>query len=134
MDQNKYLEKAVYNETVCRHLKKETRFYDWVVTTAFYSAIFYTRHKLIPFEKDLKSGRKVKFNDFETLYENFSGNLNRHNYQVLVVDENHPEIGVKYKQLYEMANNSRYNDFNVGNNKALRAWKCLSVIKSYCIK
>ena len=54
---------AKHNERVCNYLGRSADFGDWVITTAFYSAMHYVRHLMVPImiEGDV-------YNDFESLF------------------------------------------------------------------
>lgn len=41
-------EHAIHNEAACDFLLSSKRFNDWVVTTAFYSALHFIQHELFP--------------------------------------------------------------------------------------
>ncbi len=42
------LEYAQHNEKACKYLDKKPEFTDWVITTAFYSALHFVRYKIFP--------------------------------------------------------------------------------------
>jgi hypothetical protein len=39
---------AIHNEEVCDFLLSSNKFNDWVVTTAFYSALHFVQHEIFP--------------------------------------------------------------------------------------
>ena len=44
----KSIDHAKHNESVCNYLGRNSAFGDWVITSAFYSAMHYVRHLMIP--------------------------------------------------------------------------------------
>lgn len=42
------LDHATHNEEVCSHLDDNTKYSDWIITTAFYSAMHFMKHKIFP--------------------------------------------------------------------------------------
>lgn len=58
-----HLAHAGHNEQVCKHLCSKPSYSDWVITTAFYSAIHYVRHLMLPVIVNGKS-----YSDFEHFF------------------------------------------------------------------
>ena len=65
MGNSRNLEHAEHNEKAYRYLCQEPEFSDWIITTAFYSAIHYIRHRMFPFEDQLKNGKKIHFDKIQ---------------------------------------------------------------------
>ncbi len=83
MSKSDSLNHAIHNKEVCVHLSKESRYSDWVITTAFYSAVHFVEHKIFPI-KGFKSKRiEYDFTSFNGYYDFYSNNkvgkINQHN-------------------------------------------------------
>lgn len=121
------IEQAQHNEFVCNYIGKKPEYSDWVVTTAFYSAIHYVRHLILP----LSEGR-LTYNTFEVLYSSKkSSSEGRHGFQSRMVVENYPEISYEYEKLYDMSNNARYLNYVYLREEAAQAKRYLTKIKDY---
>lgn len=123
------IEQAEHNEKVCNYISAKKDFGDWVITTAFYSAIHYIRHMVLPHT----SGEFV-YHDFEELFANCKRDKEgRHGFQLSFVRKNHDAISVDYKRLHEMSENARYNCYNVEKEQGVLAIKYLKAIKEYTL-
>lgn len=103
------LQHAEHNEKAYRYLSKEPEFCDWIITTAFYSAIHYIRHAMFPHQIQLKDGKAHTFNEFESLFNNLKRDgEGRHGFQLNWVRDNYSEISKNYRRLHELSNEARY--------------------------
>ncbi len=53
------IDHAKHNEAVCDHLESQTEFTDWIITTAFYTALHYLEFRLFPFTVKKKGTKEV---------------------------------------------------------------------------
>ena len=53
MSKNDSLNHAIHNKEACEYLSKEPKFSDWVITTAFYSALHFIDYKIFPLDLKL---------------------------------------------------------------------------------
>ncbi len=65
---NSLLNHANHNAEVCEYLYKNTEYYDWIVTIAFYSSIYYCDYKIFPFEINIE-GKKYTFSNLEAYHD-----------------------------------------------------------------
>jgi len=66
-------EHAEHNESLCELLLNNGNYNDWVITTAFYSAIHFVRHKIFPLDKyDPQTGSQESFSNFNDYLNRFS--------------------------------------------------------------
>lgn len=126
-------EHALHNESLCEHLLKHGSYNDWVVTTAFYSALHFVYHQLFPLT--LSGTTYLNFNDYyHAEVKGKSMNLSKHAATVhLVSQELSPCYGA-YKNLYDMCMFSRYNNYRVTPLKAKVAKSNLDIVKRNCQK
>ena len=109
MGNSRNLEHAQHNEKAYRYLCLHPEFSDWIITTAFYSAIHYIRHRMFPFEAQLKNGKIHKFDDFESLFNSFrKDGEGRHGFQLNWVRDHYGGISRHYRRLHELSNEARY--------------------------
>jgi len=127
------LNHAKHNEQVCNYLNKKPEFSDWIITTAFYAALHYVRHKIIPYVKTDLSGNRRTFSDFESLFENFRKEQEgRHGFQKRFVEENLHIIRFEYQRLHELCQNARYYNYQYNRDDSEKARSYLKKIKDYC--
>jgi hypothetical protein len=124
---------ARHNETACQHLKNSGLFNDWVITTAFYSAIHFIDHELFPKQyEDPQTGRPRTFNDFESYYNRTDRSVNKHQLRHNLVDEYIPEVSDQYQTLKENCWTARYVNYRVDPLISDECFFCLQQIKEIC--
>lgn len=132
MGNSKNLEHAQHNEKACKYLNIKSDYLDWVITTAFYSALHYVRHKLIPVTVIL-NGKNVTFNDFENYFRyNNPLSISKHEFLESKVNEKMPEIGPHYSYLMNTCKNARYINYKFGRKESGQAVAYLKLIKEAC--
>lgn len=132
MNNKNNLDYARHNEKTCKYLDKKPDFADWVITTAFYSALHYVRYKIFPIERQT-SNAKRKFKDFEQYYQtNNPANLSKHALLSELVEEFNPNIAVDYNRLKDLSWTARYNNYKFGRDVSNDAKKRLENIKQNC--
>lgn len=130
---SKTLSHAIHNFELCKHLhsNQKGKFNDWVITTAFYSALHYLHYKAFPLTK--KDGKNCKdiFSYRNSLKENGIF-LSKHETNIELVRSYLPEIFPEYKRLYDSCNIVRYTNYNASYQLADLAYKSLLKIKKIC--
>lgn len=130
------LKHALHNESVCKTLLnlRGEKFYDWVVTTAFYSAIHFVEHKLFPLSE---VGRT--FNTFNEYY-NFSKSQSslpkfpdKHRFKSNLVKKYLRTISGDYNFLLTQCFASRYSNYNVSEPMAKQCVKKMDIVKKACM-
>lgn len=125
-----HIDHALHNEKVCNFLSKKEDYGDWIITTAFYSAIHFVRYLMIP--AILSDGTVI--NCFEALFYAQKGEKEgRHGFQNRYVSANITEIAVEYKQLHDWCNQARYFNYNQPRNLAQQAKDNLNTIKKHVV-
>ena len=119
---------AEHNEKLCEQLIKEGKYNDWVITTAFYSAIHFIDHKLFPLEHD------------DTIYYDMGevrarrNSKSKHLARKEIVAECLPEQVSNYDFLDKNCRTARYVSYVVAPKKAQMAFQRLSQLKKECLK
>jgi len=129
--QKKKKEHALRNFNLCIKLFDEGQYRDWVVTTAFYSAVQYIEYTIFPLVL-----KKVEYSDFDEYYEAKSNNgfPNKHNIRKRLVSEQLPKIRTQYRDLLDECHTARYYTYETSPSKAIEAKKNIEYIKSECLK
>ena len=84
------LKHAEHNEKTCKYLSKKPDFADWVITTAFYSALHYTQYSIFPFSMEIR-GNTINYQDFEAYYRNNNpAQINKHSSMSNLVEDKLP--------------------------------------------
>lgn len=117
------------NKKLSQSLNEGKEYYDWVVTTAFYSAIHFVEDKILP--KKIGSIHCKNINDVKQAYRMAGRHQAR---EKLVSDNLSLPIAVKYKWLDDMSRNSRYVTYKVPAVHAEKALKYLDEIFDECYK
>lgn len=129
-------EHAEHNEKACELLYNDGNFDDWVITTAFYSAIHFVRHKLFPLKRyDPHNSQERTFNNFNEYISKFMdpSSSNRHKELRKLVTEELGPISGRYRWLSDNCWHSRYHNYKVSRQKAKRAREHLKEIKQACV-
>lgn len=119
---------AERNKTLSNQLFKGKVYYDWVITTAFYSAIHIVEDKLLPCQVSAKDCKNI--NDVKKAY----GMNGRHaSRERLVFDKLSMPVAAKYKWLDDKSRFSRYTTFKVTAAEADKSQQYLKAIFDECI-
>lgn len=120
-----------HNLDLSKILLDDGDYNDWVVTTAFYSAVHFVEHALFPL---IENGIEyITFNDYwQLIYQPQS--INKHSCKKDLVRKYLKPISSKYRELFDDCHTSRYNNYIVSNYNALEAKKKADAIKLECLK
>jgi len=131
------LNHAKHNEDACNYLIEAGNFRDWVVTTAFYSALHYIEYELFP----LQDGGN-QYESFPLYYRNVlvpnaikeELEINKHEALIGLVKDKLAHIYANYKWLHDSCMNARYNRYTVSRTISKKARISLSEIKKNLTK
>ena len=126
---------ALHNQKVCDYLSEHGEFHDWVITTAFYSAIHWIEDYLFPFHvKDGKADIEIGSLEAYTQFYNDSLGLRKSNHAIrtMLVGEKCREILSSYSSLYDNCMTARYIDYRKDIRAATKARRCLVAIAEFC--
>ena len=121
------LKHAEHNENTCNYLASDKNMHnDWVITTAFYAALHYLRHKIFPSIINVAT-----FEDYCT-QESIYGK--KHKVMRNLVEDNcSDDIAAAYNQMLDISFTARYSKYKYGSKIAKLAQKRLISIKNYSI-
>ena len=121
---------SAHNEQLCDLLWANGNFNDWVVTTAFYSAIHLVDHQIFPLTISV-----------EPVFANFKQYLNRkspleppHRVRRDLVEKYLPSCIEPFDWLLNACHGARYNSYEVSKPIAEQARKKLDAIKKHSSK
>lgn len=138
MSKSDSLNHAIHNKAVCEYLSKELEHSDWVITTAFYSAIHFVEHKIFPIRGLQSKGITYDFTSFNGYYDFYSSNkegkISQHKARADLVEAYLPEIAPQFNELKDLCHNARYVDYEFDDDVAQKAKESLEKIEKYCIK
>lgn len=124
---------AIHNEAACDFLLSSNKFNDWVVTTAFYSALHFVQNEVFP----LTENGKI-YPDLNTYYGKVlkmkNKRLTKHFATIQLVNSKLPKCLAYYRWLHDACMTARYTDYNVSSNKAQQARDYLRILRSYLTK
>jgi hypothetical protein len=126
------IEHALHNEEICE-LLANTKFKDWVVTTAFYSALHFVRHKIFPFKQSTGKGETFKIDSFYQYMKAFNPKrVGKHELILDLVRTHCPAAYSDYQWLFDTCMNARYHHYKVSEKVANKALEKLQSIKKVC--
>lgn len=119
---------ARHNEALCRFLSTDGRWPDWVITTAFYSALHFVEGKIFPLRED-----GVDYPSMSEYCSKGPGHGDaKHNVRMGLVCR---EINASYDAylwLYRSSHNARYVKYDVDQRVAEKAVSLLDEVIRHC--
>jgi len=82
------IQHAKHNKAACEHLGTVQIFPDWMITTAFYSALHYIDSRLFPLDYTMPDGKKFKCSSLDIYYS--------------LRKKSHPDVPVKHELRKEL--------------------------------
>jgi hypothetical protein len=129
-----FLDHGNHNEHACFHLLiANPDLTDWVITTAFYSALQFVSYKIFPLQVDSIEGKKTSLNDISQ-YSSYSNpkRLSRHELLDGLVYKHCPEISEDYSWLMSLSMTARYSNYQQPKQLGRKAINLMQKIKKYC--
>ena len=122
---------ALKNEQVCNFLNETGEHPDWVITTAFYSALHFVRYKAFPIE--INGSTFSTFDEYHSI-ESRNANYGKSPHDILrkLLNNNFRNIAGAYSELFDDCRNARYIDYDVRPEDVQRALENLEEIKKFC--
>jgi hypothetical protein len=121
-------EHAEHNKNLCDKLYSEGGFNDWIVTTAFYSAIHFIDHKIFPTKNTSKTYKDIA--DAKLAY---GGQISPHKVRGILVHTELSKQRGNYNYLKQMSHTARYVNYKISNNIVNNVRNALGEIVADCI-
>jgi len=115
------------NKTLSDELLRGNTYFDWVITTAFYSAIHFVEDHILP--QKINDTTCEHISEVKTVYKMEGRHAAR---ERLVFSFTNPEVGARYKWLDDKSRNARYKTYKVQNTEAQKAKEYLTYIYKFC--
>ena len=125
------LKHARHNDKACDYLHENGEFTDWVVTTAFYAAIYYVHHELFPGQFEI-NGTTRHLSSFDDYIKNLKGEKKPHTVRIDLVADLLPEIYSEYKTLHDTCWTARYKNYKISSEEVNACRECLNDIRDLC--
>jgi hypothetical protein len=114
------------NKKLCNELYNGKIYYDWVITTAFYSAIHFVEDKIFPCIVNSNSCKNI--NEVKAAFK-MNG---RHASRERIVWQHLPKIAAQYKWLDDKSRYARYTTYKIDSTQATKAKQYLTEIYNAC--
>ncbi len=101
-----------HNYEACIFLLDNGKYLDWVVTTAFYSALHLVQETIFPFEDE----NGYKFLSFEQYYSKTRDQgqrISKHQSTIKLVEQRIEGAGNLYRNLHDLCRTCRYRNYHV---------------------
>ncbi len=115
------------NQELSNILLEGKKYYDWVVTTAFYSSIHFVEDFILPTKINGHDCESIS--DVKLAYKMDGRHAAR---ERLVFDKINGAIGARYKWLDDQSRNARYKTYKLQPAEALKAKEYLDYIYKHC--
>lgn len=121
---------AAHNEKACDYLLKSRLFNDWVITTAFYSALHYVQDEIFPLTEDRKTYNNFNIYFYKVLKKQNS-KLSKHEATIQLVNLKLKSASSYYRWLHDSCMTTRYKNYIVSDDKAKKAREYLDALKKH---
>jgi len=122
---------AEHNEEVCKYLHKANKYPDWVISSAFYSAIHYIDCCLFPDAYTMPNGHTKNCHSIDDYYNKSNQRIKMHQIRMHLVEDNFDKIANSFKWLLEQSFQLRYRNYLASPDEAEIAIKYLKEIKDF---
>ncbi len=118
-----------HNFEACEFLLEDGKFLDWVVTTAFYSALHLVQEEIFPF----RDNEGFEYSSFEQYYSKTRDEgvrISKHQSTIKLVEQRIQGAGNLYRNLHDLCRTCRYRNYHVSPKKAKVAKSYLDKIRT----
>ena len=126
---------AKHNKEACEYIKDSGKFNDWVVTTAYYSALHFMQNELFPdhYEHPI-NGEIKRYNTFQNYFQDSDKKLSKHGLLLELVEENVDDDDVinGFRSLKELCWTARYRQYQFNPAIANECYDNLELVSEYC--
>lgn len=125
---------AKHNKTACKFIKDSELFNDWVITTAYYSALHFMQSELFPGQFENPTNGKIKtYTSFDKYFNDTKG-FTKHGLLLNLVEQTVDDEDVidGFTSLKELCWTARYTTYCYSKNIASECYKNLELIEEYC--
>lgn len=125
---------AKHNKKACKFIKESKLFNDWVITTAYYSALHFMQSELFPKNYENPSNGSMKqYDNFDKYYKDSQG-FSKHGLLLQMVEEHVDDSDVidGFTSLKELCWTARYSSYTFSEEIADECYRNLELVEEYC--
>lgn len=129
------LSHARHNKEACEHLLQSGKFNDWVITTAYYSALHYANYELFPKSyAHPRTGNVKNYSCFDEYYNDRSIiSTTKHGLLLELVEDNmDDEVSEAFSSLKELCWTARYENYDQDVDLARESYNNLLEVSEFC--
>lgn len=128
------LSHAEHNKLACKFIKDSKLFNDWVITTAYYSALHFMQSELFPSNYENPLNGKIKHYDNFDKYYRDSSDISKHGLLLQLVEEyvDKEDVINGFTSLKELCWTARYSSYTFSEEIANECYENLKLISEYC--
>lgn len=130
MKKGKRIRHALHNEELCSLINSTGKYPDWVITTAFYSAIHFVSFKIFPIREQSNTGEHFEIKTLDEYHRFNNITVNKHQALADLVYEYYPTISADYDWLMDLCTKARYQNYQQTTQDAQRSIDLLGIIKN----
>lgn len=130
MKAKKRIRHACHNEEVCKLINANGKFPDWVITTAFYSAIHFVSFRIFPIIVENEGGHQDQLTTLDEYHRYHGFKFSKHQALSDLVYMRYPNISPDFDWLMDLCMTARYQNYQQVQEDATRALKLLDTIKA----
>lgn len=128
MNKEKRLKHAYNNLEACKYLNQSGNFRDWVITTAYYSALHFVSYLIFPYKQEHEDGRTYELQTLDEYYSFNNLSNGKHNELANIVADDYPSISADFDWLKDLCMTARYKNYYQSKADSERAIKLLDII------
>lgn len=122
---------ALHNEAVCCYLELKPDYGDWVITTAFYSALHWLHHHFFPCQ--MPDGTECKtFDEYKIITGKNTSLASSHQILIDLAFSRDTNLGSRYKRLYSACLDARYKDYRPAQSVVTMSTREMQAIRDHC--
>lgn len=131
---DKHRTHAEHNEAVCTYLQQREEFADWIITTAFYSALHWVEYLIFPYAGTDKVFQSLDEYVVHQRRTNPAYSLSHHETRVRLFEANNRIAGAQFRWLKDLSRKSRYDTHLYAPTIVPLVRQNLTNIREFCIR
>jgi hypothetical protein len=130
MKKDKRLNHAKHNQELCIKIYEANTHHDWVITTAFYSALHFVSYGIFPINEETSDGKHFTIKTLDEYWSYHQLSKSKHKVLSDLVYQFYPGISADYDWLMDLCLKARYQNYQQGENEAKKSIELLNKIVS----
>lgn len=130
MKRQKRLSHAKHNHDLCKEIHSKGGYADWVITTAFYSALHFVSYRIFPIKQKDSNGNSFELKTLDEYYRFKKLDCGKHPALADLVFSHFPQISPEYNWLMDICQKARYHNYQMSHDEGKKAIELLELIKA----